>query len=161
MKRLLVFVSALLVAFSFLPTTAVAQATSQTTVVHLPFDFSYFVPCANDGQGETVSGSGYGILITTTVINNKNTNIQMMFDPRGAKFTGETTGLTYHSVGVLRLSQSMVTSELPFEGAFISKNYFVSETSAVNYKENVLLHYTVNENGETTAFVEHSSITCK
>ena len=98
MKRILMLLALSATAVLATATVAQAQVVTNTTV---SFGYAGWVPCANGGAGELVTGTiEMHDLVTSTV--NKNVDAgQFMSAPRGS-LVGQITGDTYRLSGMTR-----------------------------------------------------------
>ena len=124
-------------------------------------DFSAFVPCADDGNGEFIEGTGrLHALFRETVDANGGVHFGFHFQPMGLKATGLTTGDRYHATGVTQGSTSVGSGGLPISDTYINRFHLVGDGGAVTYYVRETIHVTFNANGELTAIVDNTEITC-
>jgi hypothetical protein len=98
MRRVLALLAIVGVAMAANVTAAQAEIVSNETV---SYSWSGFVPCANGGAGELLTGTiDVHNLITSTVNGNVETS-QFQFQPRGT-LVGRITGDAYQLTGVTR-----------------------------------------------------------
>ena len=98
MKRILMLLALSATAALAIATGAQAQVVTNETV---SYGYAGWVPCANGGTGELVTGTiDMHVLVTSTV--NENVDVgQFMSAPRGS-LVGQITGDTYRLTGVTR-----------------------------------------------------------
>src|SRR6184192_2976257 len=136
---LLVFAAVALAACDTSPTAPAANrerpslsaVTSQTNTV-IPIDLFVFVPCANGGAGEVIGVSGTGFM----------------------------TGDKYQATGITRSTDTFSTP-FPITSTFVNNFYMIGQGPDNNFKVHETLHYTINANGELTAFADNFSVTCQ
>jgi hypothetical protein len=139
---------------------SVAQA-AVTTNDTQTFAFAAFVPCANGGVGEVVSGSLQLHTLITSTVNGNQVSGTYHFQPQGGTLVGAITGDVYQPTGVT-------------EGRFKSslQNGSFTETAVNNFRwigsgpgNNLLthenFHITINADGDTTVTDDNLSIDCK
>jgi hypothetical protein len=98
MKRILVALTIATVA------TAVGASAAQAKVVTnetTSYAYSGFVPCANGGAGELVTGTIDAHNLITSTVDGNTESWQFQFQPRGS-LVGTTTGDAYQLTGVTR-----------------------------------------------------------
>jgi hypothetical protein len=139
-----------------------APATAKVTDnVKEPFSQDVFVPCANGGAGELVTISGrLHILFTQTEDAAGGLHLTFHFQPQGASGIGSETGDVYRAVGLTRGTTNIGTDGLPFIDTFVNNFYLIGTAGGVSFKTHNTVHVTVNANGEISAEVDNSSVTC-
>jgi hypothetical protein len=139
---------------------SVAQA-AVTTNDTQTIAFADFVPCANGGVGEVVSGSLQLHTLITSTVNGNQVSGKYHFQPQGGTLVGEITGDAYQPTGV---TQGRFKSSL--------QNGRYAETGVNNFNwigsgpgNNLLIHenfrITIYPNGDTTVTHDNFSIDCK
>jgi hypothetical protein len=98
MKRLLVLLT--LAATAMVATTTAADA-AVITNDEMPLAYAGFVPCANGGAGEVLSGTIQMHSLITSTVNNQNVSDHFQFQLHGS-MVGAITGDTYRVTGVSR-----------------------------------------------------------
>ena len=98
MKRILVLLSVAAAVMAASVTAAQAEVVSNETV---SYAYSGFVPCANGGSGELVTGRIDVHNLITSTVNGNVDSWQFQFQPRGS-LVGRITGDTYQLTGVTR-----------------------------------------------------------
>ena len=160
MKRLVMLSAALLVTlFTVVPSFPRAQTGTQ--VFDVPFDVNVFVPCANDGQGELILGSGNVHAVLSTTINGNNIKFRSEFNPTGLTALGQVTGTTYHATGVTRQDVTASVAAFPFEATYVNRFFMVSEGAGGNFKFSETQHLTINANGTITVDFYKPVVTCQ
>jgi hypothetical protein len=122
---------------------------------------SAFVPCANGGAGEIVDLEGPLHVLVSFTINNNHVNGNSHFQPQGISGTGETTGDTYHAVGVTQdhFEGSLVNGQ--FNENFVNNFRIVGQGPGNNFSIHENFHITINANGELTSFHDNFVVDCK
>lgn len=139
---------------------SVAQAAITTNDVQT-IAFANFVPCANGGAGEVISGSLQLHTLTTVTVNGNKLSAKFHFQPQSSTLVGASTGDAYQATGVTQGS---------FNGTF--RNGLYTETDVNNFRligsgpgNNLLMHeefhMTIDANGDTTVEDDNLSIDCK
>ena len=98
MKRILVLLAVAAVGVTATVTAAQAQVVGNETV---SYAYSGFVPCANGGAGELVTGTIGVHNLTTSTVNANVDAWQFQFQPHGS-LVGRITGDTYQLSGISR-----------------------------------------------------------
>ncbi|MGQ0650395.1 MAG: hypothetical protein ACT4P7_22875 [Gemmatimonadaceae bacterium] len=171
MRTFLSFVGLALAGCGGLPTDAtptqvrdaqpLLAATSTTSNAKVPVAVLTFVPCAIGGTGEFVLAIGtLHILTHVTVSNAGNTHIKVHFQPQGLSGTGLTSGDTYRATGVTQQITNF-NGNPPANFTFINNFRFIGPGPDNNLAVHQTIHVTVNANGDITATVNNTSITCK
>lgn len=140
--------------------SAFGSASAQTVSFVIPFTFSQFIPCANQGNGETVDFSGRLHEVISSTVNANNVHVNQLFNPQGAKGIGETTGDVWEATGETRQDMTASVVSFPFETTFVN-NFRLINGSAGSFIAHETFHVTVNADGTTTAFHDNLSMTCK
>jgi hypothetical protein len=132
--------------------TLSAEVTTNTVV---PFNSIITNPCLGEqvqltGDLHVVLGmedTGNGMLMTAH------------FQPQGITGLGLTTGATYHATGVTR-STVFVTGTPPFDFTSVNNYRIIGTGDAANFMVHSNIHMTVDANGDVTAEVDNTQITC-
>jgi hypothetical protein len=144
-----------------LPGTIFAQAFVDHTRIDDTVDFAEFVPCAADGAGEWVVLSGdLHVFFHTTADVDGGVHSTYQFNPQGVIGIGQTTGDVYRGTGVSRGSLFVKEGEIRTE----TENevfMLIGPGAGNNFLVHGILHYTVNANGDVTAFVDNYTVECK
>ena len=157
MKLLKAFAVALFLLALAIPAQAEVIANDQDDIF-----FVAFVPCADGGAGEFIEGEGrLHVLIRQTIDSAGGLHLGTHFQPMGLKAIGQTTGDRYNATGVTQTSTNIAGGGLPFTDTYINNFRMVGTgQNAVSYHVHTTFHVTVNANGEVTAFVDNTRITC-
>ena len=122
-----------------------------------------FVPCANDGAGETVVLGGTLLLVTHTTVKPSGESVtKFHLSPQGVKGVGQTTGDVYRGVGV---TQHVAVSEagLPITATFQNNFGIIGPGPGNNLFDHQVLVVTLDENGQIidALITRHDISTCK
>jgi len=140
-------------------TPALAKATVFTDNVQIPIDLPVFVPCAAGGAGEDVFLSGpLHVLIRITIDNLGGFHATFHFQPQGISGTGLTTGDKYQATGE---TLETFNGKVGFEDTFVNNFKIIGQGPGNNFLVHENFHFTVNANGQVTAFVDNFSFECK
>ena len=157
--KLSVLVIVMLMAALMGRTSALAAASTFTDNVQIPFDLFVFVPCAAGGAGEDVFLSGtLHVLFHTTIDNSGGFHTKFHFQPQGISGTGLVTGDKYQATGV---TQGTDNGKVGFESTFVNNFKIIGQGPGNNFLVHENFHFTVNANGEVTAFVDNFSVECR
>jgi hypothetical protein len=125
------------------------------------FEFAEFVPCANAGAGEVISGELRLHTLITSTFNGNKISGKYHFQPQGSSLVGAITGDAYQPRGV---------TQGTFNGS--SQNGLYTLTDINNFRligpgpgNNLLIHenfhITISANGDMTVTHDNLSIDCK
>ncbi len=158
MKRLMILALVLaLIAFAAVP--AMAQAITYKTNEKIPIDMWVYIPCAAGGAGEWVVLSGnLHVLSRTTLDGNGGFHNKSHYQPQGISGEGMTTGDKYQGTGV---TQWQDNGQVGYEYTYVNNFRIIGQGSGNNYLVHNIFHYTINANGEMTAYVDNVSVECK
>ena len=165
---LLAFALAALAACDTAPTAPAANrdrasfsAVTSNSDITIPIDLFVFVPCANGGAGELIVVSGpLHVLFQVTISNTGNVLLYAHFHPQGISGTGSVTGDKYQATGITQ-STNTFSTPFPITSTFVNNFYMIGQGPDNNFKVHETLHYTINANGELTAFADNFSVTCQ
>lgn len=138
-----------------------AQAAIVSNEKDVTFSLSLFVPCANGGAGETISGDVQLHVLITSTVNGNRISGKFHFQPQGGGVVGETTGDFYHATGVTQgtFSGSLVNGQ--YSESFVNNFRLIGPGPGNNFLEHDMFHITINANGDTTVEFETESIDCR
>lgn len=140
-------------------TSALAKATTFTSNVQIPTTISVFVPCAAGGAGEVVVLSGtLHVLFHTTIDDSGGIHGMYHYQPQGISGTGLTTGDSYQATGE---TLGTIYSRVGGEVTDVNNFKIIGQGPGNNFLVHENFHFTVNANGEVTAFVDNFSVECK
>ena len=158
MKRLLITTALAVVGVGTGVTSAQAAVVFNETQT-IPFEV--FVPCANGGAGEVVSGTvDLHILISLTV-NGNHLSMKEHFQPQSSNIIGETTGDQYQAT---RVGQDMTHDNLQngqFNTTVVNDFGIIGPRPDNNLTLHDNVHIAFNANGELTVAHENVRLDCK
>jgi hypothetical protein len=144
---------ALAIGLTALPERAQAAASS----TEFPVAITVFIPCANNGAGETVTLTGnLHIEFSLTFDNAGGGHIHILFNPQGISGTGSVTGIKYQGTGMTEEEENFKTG---FEFTFNNRFDIIGQ-AGTSYHVHETAHITVNANGTLTVFFDNFSVTC-
>ena len=118
-----------------------------------------WVPWAADGAGEYIALSGYlHVLDHYTIDGNGGFHGKYHVQPQNAIGVGLTTGDEYVGTGV---TQDQYTGKVGYEYTYVNNFRMIGKGKAVTYLVHQTYHYTVNANGDLTAYVDNYRVECK
>ena len=136
---------------------AFAQASTTTTNETVPFTSTLFNPCNND----TVTFSGnMHVTNTLTVDGSGGTHLKTHTNYQNVTGTGTPSGITYN----VRTVSNEVTNDNDgpqYNATVISTVKLTAQGPALDFYLRVVMHVTVNANGETTSSAQESSFECR
>jgi hypothetical protein len=139
--------------------TAMAEVPSNQKI---PFNDSFFVPCANGGRGEMVRLAGeMHALFLITFDENGGRHVASQFQPMGITGYGEETGDTYRASGVTRHNLNIRDATFPVAYTLVNNFRLVGPGQGNNVIVHDTYHITVNANGEVSAGILISWGECK
>ena len=160
LSLVLAFAALLTLAGLSRPRVADAQATTTTTNVTIPINATFFVPCANDGAGESIQVTGDIHALFHFTSNDNHTTIKSHSQPQGVIGVGLTTGDTYHGTGVSQSTTTFQSDGATNEATVIVNSRFIGPGPGNNLQVHNVLHATFNNNGELTSSHFTTSIDC-
>jgi hypothetical protein len=156
MKRMFVLLAIAAVGMAASVTAAQAEVVTDETV---SYAYSGFVPCANDGAGELVTGTIDAHNLITSTVNGSIDTWQFQFQPRGS-VVGRSTGDTYRLTGVTRGIYSENIQSGEYALTYVNSYQLIGPGPANNLLVREVAHVTID--GDDVV-VEHDdlSIECK
>jgi len=120
-----------------------------------------FVPCANGGAGEAVSGDLQLHILIASTVNDNNVSGKYHVQPQGGGLVGQTTGDTYQPTGVTEgtFKGSLLNGQ--FSETFVNNFRFIGQGPGNNFLVHENLHITVNADGDVTVAYLNFSLECK
>jgi hypothetical protein len=128
----------------FIPGISKAQATSEK----LELPWKIFIPCANDGLGEWLTGT-----LTLHYVTNK--NCWYHHQAMGCVLVGEDTGTVYRVTGI---TEHTTIEAGKYINTYIDVYHFVG--AGTQFLERIIYHVTI-VNGETIVIVDHEQMICE
>ena len=152
-------VLALTVLFALTVSPAMAEATTYRENYKIPLNMYVWIPCAADGAGEWVALSGrLHVLFHYTFDGNGGFHYKAHYQPQGISGLGQTTGDKYQGTGV---TQYQDNGKVGYEYTYVNNFRIIGQGPGNNYLIHNNFHYTINANGELTAWVDNFSAECK
>jgi len=154
-KRILVLLAIATVGIAAGVTTAQATVVTNETLTHA---YSGFVPCANGGAGELLTGTIDVHNLATSTVNGNVDSWQFQFQPHGS-LVGRITGDTYQLTGVTRGTYNDVLQSGEYVLTFVNSYQLIGPGSGNNLRVREIAHVTIDGDD---AVVEHDdfSIQC-
>jgi len=142
---------------AFAAAPAFGQATTTTTNENISFTSSIFNQC----NGDTVTFSGtLHVVNTMTTDGSGGTHLKTHSNYQDVTGTGVPSGITYR-VGTVS-NEVVNDNDGPQSNAtVISTVKLIAPGAALNYFMRIVLHITINANGETTSTVQESGFECR
>ena len=156
MKRILVLCA---IAAAVVGVTAAQAAVTVNDKQTIPF--AVFVPCANGGAGELVSGTIDLHTLITFTINGNNVSGKTHFQPQGGDLTGSVTGDKYQGTGVTQDHFKGSLQNGQFTTTFVNNFRFIGQGPGNNAVFHENAHVTINANGDVTVIHDNISADCK
>ena len=129
---------------------------TQTSQIDLIQPISVFIECANDGNGEVVSGE---IGIHGVLHFDANGNLlKSHFHPQGGSIYGETTGTRFQTTGVS--TGTLIETPGASNFSFVNRIHFVGE-GGIRFIVFETIHFTVNAIGDFTVDFFNEVFDCK
>jgi hypothetical protein len=152
MKRLLILLTLAGLGILASATAADASVVQNTTV---SYAYAGWVPCANGGAGELVTGTIDAHLLDTSTVTDGADAWQFVFAPRGS-LVGETTGDTYRLTGVERGTYVDVAKSDHFVLTYVNRYHLIGQGSGNNLVVRETAHITSNGDNVVVAFDDYS-----
>lgn len=149
-KLIVLFIAGLVVGA---PTLLSAQSVSNRVVIE---SLTEFIPCANAGEGEMVSGD---IILHAVIHTTKEGRVtRVHVNVQGGTLTGESTGTVYQASG--RNSYVFDNPEGAYTQTSVNEFHYVGQ-GGVRYRIFTTNHTTLNANGELTSRVDNVRVDCQ
>ena len=156
MKRVLALLAIATVGMAASVTAAQAEVVSNETV---SYAYGGFVPCANGGAGELMTGTIDVHNLTTSTVNGNVDTWQFQFQPRGS-LVGRITGDTYQLTGVTRGTYTDSLRSGEYTLTYVNSYKLIGPGPGNNLFVREIAHVTIN--GDDVV-VQHDDFTieCK
>jgi hypothetical protein len=125
---------------------------------------SAFIPCADNGNGETAVAIDpwIHVIIRQVADASGGTHYSGMGHPIGNwNYVGQTTGDVYIATGLTRWVENTETDWAPYTWTFVNSFKLIGPGSASDLRITQVEHYTWNANDVLTAEVSNVSVECK
>ena len=141
------------------PPSLAVTSSSQTT---MNFNRRVWVPCANDGAGESVALLGR-IEIHSQATEDQQGGVHLitLVRPSGVIGIGLGTGQTYRGTGGTLEAEGYDYDGYPARYAFVNNFRIIGQGPGNNLLMHMTLHQTVNADGEILADVDFTSLECR
>jgi hypothetical protein len=140
---------------------AVASSTTTTTKIPVSFTFTPIGPGCEQAEDITLSGN-LNFVEHATTNSNGGTTYKIHFNPQGITGVGETTGTTYRGTGVTSTTLTFNGNNAQSTQTDVNNfNIIATEPSGISSIEHLVVHLTVNAQGEITADVSTETSTCR
>lgn len=135
-------------------------ATTSTSSTRLPVTESGFISCARNGAGDYVEMSGEIHIVGHNTLNDDgSTHTLFHINYQNVSGTGLLSGDSYHASSA---AQSNVNAKtLPYTFDFIDNFHVVGQGPGNDFMVHTNMHFTVNANGELTAYVDELRLECR
>ena len=156
MKRILVLLAIATAGMAVSVSAAQADVVTNETV---SYAWSGFVPCANGGAGELLTGTIDVHNLITSTVNGNVDSWQFQFQPRGS-LVGRVTGDTYQLTGVTRGTYNDIQQSGEYTLTYVNSYQLVGPGPGNNLRVREVSHMTLD--GDDVV-VRHDgfSIECK
>jgi hypothetical protein len=156
LKRTLVLLTLAIAGMLTSVTAAEAKVVSNESV---SYAYAGFVPCANGGAGEYVTGSIDAHNLITSTVNGNVDTWQFQFQPHGS-LVGRITGDTYQLTGVTRGTYTESLQDDHLTLTYVNSYQLIGPGPDNNLLVREIAHVTINCD---EAIVEHDdwSVDCK
>lgn len=156
MKRILVLLAIATAGMAVSVSAAQAEVVTNETV---SYAWSGFVPCANGGAGELLTGTIDVHNLITSTVNGNVDSWQFQFQPRGS-LVGRVTGDTYQLTGVTRGTYNDIQQSGVYTLTYVNSYQLVGPGPGNNLRVREVSHMTLD--GDDVV-VRHDgfSIECK
>jgi hypothetical protein len=155
MKRTLVLLTLAIAGMVTSVTAAQAKVVSNETV---SYAYAGFVPCANGGAGEYVTGTIDAHNLITSTVNGNVDTWQFQFQPRGS-LVGRITGDTYQLTGLTRGTYTESLQDDHRTLTYVNSYQLIGPGPDNNLRVREIAHVTINDDA---AVVDHDdwSVEC-
>ncbi len=123
--------------------------------------FSVFIPCANDGAGESVDGTIELHTLITSTVNGNNVSGKFHFQPQGGDLVGSVSGDNYRPTGVTQDHFKGSLQNGQFTETFVNNFRIIGQGPGNNFLVHEVFHITINANGDVTVIHDRVSVDCK
>ncbi|MGJ7033951.1 hypothetical protein [Niabella hirudinis] len=156
MKKLSILFAAV-VAVAVLSVSWKATTNEGATNVKVPYSGDLWSPCTN----EMIHLEGDLHLLTNMTTNDNRMSVKYQLQSQGISGMGSISGNKYNANGIAKASMNGSLVNGSYTNTINANFNLVSQGSGDNLSVHILLHITVNANGDVTATVENISMDCK
>ena len=143
-----------------LPVNAAPSSTYTSNEI-VQYTTTVWVPCANGGSGENVLLSGEIHNLYHYTINGNSFTFKGHTNAKGLTGVGQVTGDKYHATGVSQDIQTGSFVNDQYSWTYVYNFHMIGQGKGNNYLVHETYHYTLNANGELTAYVDNYTVDCK
>lgn len=127
----------------------------------IPSNFAVQNFCAGGRFGEIVVFQGdQHLVFTQTTTADGHVNMLIHWNAEGITGVGQYTGFTYRATGVTA-DHTISSTGFPYTGTFTNNYHVIGQGQATNGDLHEVVHFTVNANGDLTAWVTDYNFDCK
>jgi len=139
--------------------TSVASAT--TSSEKLPFQETFFVPCAVGGVGEPVAFEGtIHFLVHESMSATGNAVYKLQYQPQKMVGIGLTTGDRYQGTGAQHVTETIRGDGFPYEGTWVLMQGLIGPGPGNNLQVRERIHVTMDNNGIVRVDIDYFEIIC-
>lgn len=149
----------LLLAAAGLATSATAAQAGVTTNERVSLNFAGYVPCANGGAGEILSGTIEVHNLIASTANGNNVSDRFQFQPEGS-MVGAITGDTYRVAGVTRGSSASSLESDQYTLTYVNTFRLIGPGPDNNLTVHEVAHVTAHGD-DVVVHHDNLSIECK
>src|SRR5262245_60040343 len=140
MKRMFVLLALTTVGMAASVAAAQAEVVTNETV---SYAYSGFVPCANGGAGELVTGTIDVHNLVTSTVNSNHDSSQFQFQPHGS-LVGRTTGDTYRLTGAARGTYNDNLQSGDYILTYVNNYQLIGPGTGNNLRVHEIAHLTIH-----------------
>lgn len=141
--------------------TESAAALAFTDNVQIPYDFIFFMPCANGGAGEDVVFTGTLHIVSHVTFNDNTFTLKSHFQPQGISGVGSITGLKYNATGVTQSIENGTLFNGSYTYTYVNNFKLIGQGPGNNFYDHDTFKVTLNANGTITVLREKINVDCK
>ena len=156
MKRMFLLLAIATLAMAANVSAAQAEVVTNETV---SYSYSGFVPCANGGAGEILTGTIDVHNLITSTVNRNVDSWQFQFQPRGS-LVGSTTGDTYQLTGVTRGTYNDIQQSGEYTLTYVNSYQLIGPGTGNNLRVREVAHVTA-DGDDVVVRHDDFSIECK
>lgn len=131
------------------------------TSITFPFEQTFYIPCANNGEGEYVTFTGIFQVVYfffQDASGMRHVNIKQ--GPQKAVGVGQTTGNIYNGNGRNTFNLNVGEDLPPYYGTSTESLRLIGKGNVGSLRVQYVNHITINPNGELTSYVNINSARC-
>ena len=134
---------------------------SQTVTMQVPTQFAIQDRCAGGRFGEIIVFQGNQHLVFTETANSAgHYSMKLQWNADDVTGIGQYTGFTYRATGVSQYEFAM-NGDYPYTQTMINNYHVIGQGQATNGNLHETVHFTVNANGDITAWVTDYNFDCQ